>query len=190
MLSNQKQIIYMSELYFEDNHLHSLVPNVIDPSATTIYINSALANITLRGSTFIKNRATKIRYPIIVMIANLVNETSNTYLKTNMVEFDWIKRIEEFQFDVSTEAKAKQHLEKFFQIESIGGNAMIKAQYIDLKSSFFNEAFSTSGTGLYLQLIDTGYVNIEGSRFENQYTDLADQYLSKGGCLYIDSSSS
>lgn len=86
----------MSELYFEDNHLHSLVPNVIDPSATTIYINSALANITLRGSTFIKNRATRIRYPIIVMIANLVNETSNTYLKTNMIEFDWIKRIEEF----------------------------------------------------------------------------------------------
>lgn len=69
--------------------------------------------------------------------ASSVIMNNATFNKTNMIEFTWINRIEEFQFDVSTEATAKENLEEFFQILSVGGNAYIKANMINITKCYF-----------------------------------------------------
>lgn len=43
---------------------------------------------------------------------------------------------------------------------------------------------------MYIETIESGIITISQSRFENQYNSLLNQYSSKGGCLYIDSSNS
>lgn len=67
---------------------------------------------------------------------------------------------------------------------------MIISNSITLDNIKVNSSFSVFGGGFYIIATGISVININNSHFSNTKTTLSSLYFSKGGCLYIDASSS
>ncbi|CAD8089599.1 unnamed protein product [Paramecium primaurelia] len=171
--STQEQYLLISNLYFEKNRHYSAsyLKGTLRPSNPTFLIRSVVGTLQLQNS-FWKNNYVSGFGAVLYLECGIQNVNNITMINSNY-DPAILDNEDPFTYDINQVAE--------------GGHIFIAGYNIQLLNSIFTNSTAKVGGAIYLKALKEGQGYINNTIIKNGFTPMNGAVVSRGGCIYIDS---
>ncbi|CAD8104832.1 unnamed protein product [Paramecium sonneborni] len=171
--STQEQSVLISNLYFQDNihYSASYLKGTLRPSNPTFLIRSVVGSLILKNSfwknNFVNGFGAVLYLECGKQIVNNITMINSNYDPTQLINHD------PFTYDINKIAE--------------GGHIFMAGFNIQLLNSQFINSTAKVGGAVYLKALKEGQGYVNNTVIKNAYTSMDVAVVSRGGCIYVDS---
>ncbi|CAD8198753.1 unnamed protein product [Paramecium octaurelia] len=174
--STQEQTVSISGLYFEKNRHFSAsyLKGTLRPSNPTFLIRSVVGTLNLQNSFWKNNYVSGFGAVLYlecgIQIINNITMINSNYDPTVLQNQD------PFTYDINQLAE--------------GGHVYMAGYNVQLLNSQFTNSTAKVGGAVYMKTLKEGQGYLNNTIIKNAFTPINGAVVSRGGCIYVDSTSS
>ncbi|CAD8119529.1 unnamed protein product [Paramecium sonneborni] len=171
--STQEQSLLIKNLYFQNNRHYSAsyLKGTLRPSNPTFLIRSVVGSLILQNSfwknNYVNGFGAVLYLECGIQIVNNITMINSNYDPTQLINQD------PYTYDINKIVE--------------GGHIFMAGYNIQLLNSQFTNSTAKVGGAVYLKTLKEGYGYVNNTVITNAYTSLDVAVVSRGGCIYIDS---
>ncbi|CAD8169357.1 unnamed protein product [Paramecium pentaurelia] len=185
--SKQKGLITFMNTIFSQNHLNQYYESLSLVSSTTLLLSCKYEIVIMQSCQFYQNIITNSTDSILQIDSEKLYIKNSNFKNNNIMNYSILSK----QIILSsTQDITSINFQLIFPIKSNSGNGMLIANTILIENVKVDSSNSIFGGGFYIVVFGQSVINITNSQFSNTKSTLSSLYFSKGGCFYIDASSS
>ncbi|CAD8113596.1 unnamed protein product [Paramecium sonneborni] len=185
--SKQKGLITFQNTVFYDNHLNEYFQALSQSSSATLFLSLKYGTVRIQSCQFLQNLVTNSTNSILYIDSQKIILKNSQFQNNNIMNYSSLNR---YILLKNTQDLTDINVQFIFPIKSTSGNGMLISKLIMIDNIKINSSISIFGGGFYIIAQGISFINIINSAFLNTRTTLSSLYFSKGGCFYIDASSS